>query len=69
MLDTHFLDLFWLQETELNLLDGLERRTRVREVKVRHSDRTVSSLPRCLTIEAAGLLRECGALSPTRSAF
>lgn len=38
MSDTHVLDLLRRQETELDLLDRLERRTRVREIKVRHDD-------------------------------
>jgi len=33
---THILDLLRRQETELNLLDRLQRRTRVREIEVRH---------------------------------
>lgn len=34
--DAHILDLFRCQNTELDLLDSLEGRTRVREVEVRH---------------------------------
>ena len=36
MRDTHVFDLLRRQETELDLLDRLERRTGVREVEVRH---------------------------------
>lgn len=39
MSHTHVLDLFRRQETKLDLLDRLERRTRVRKVKVRHAGR------------------------------
>lgn len=35
---THVLDLLRRQDTKLDLLDRLERRTRVREVQVRHLD-------------------------------
>jgi hypothetical protein len=40
MANAHALDLLGRQEAELDLLDGADRRTRVRKDKVRHVDET-----------------------------
>lgn len=54
--DTHLLDLSRVEQTELDLLNALQRRTRRREVEVRHDDGVVCrSGGRGTAMDAGGL--------------